>query len=138
MTESQVMERLKQQNNYIDGVIKYHEKVIQDLAAMRSENIKMLAGMNQASHGNEIMLLFYETGFSTGSEKQNEYLSRQILERYGDKLTVNQIRQVINNVMAAGNSRQINNPAAYLITALDKESKEKTLLDPTITDTQRK
>lgn len=138
MTESQVMERLKQQNNYIDGVIKYHEKVIQDLAAMRSENIKMLAGMNQASHGNEIMLLFYETGFSTGSETQNEYLSRQILDRYGDKLTVNQIRQVINNVMAAGNSRQINNPAAYLITALDKESKEKTLLDPTTTDTQRK
>lgn len=138
MTESQVMERLKQQNNYIDGVIKYHEKVIQDLAAMRSENIKMLAGMNQASHSNEIMLLFYETGFSTGSETQNEYLSRQILDRYGDKLTVNQIRQVINNVMAAGNSRQINNPAAYLITALDKESKEKTLLDPTTTDTQRK
>ena len=138
MNESQVMERLKQQNNYIDGVIKYHEKVIQDLAAMRNENKKMLAELNQANHSNDIMRLFYETGFTTGSEKQDDYISLQILDRYGDKLTVNQIRQVINNVMAAGNSRQINNPAAYLITALDKESKEKTLLDPTTTDTQRK
>ena len=65
MNESQVMERLKQQNNYIDGVIKYHEKVIQDLAAMRNENKKMLAELNQANHSNDIMRLFYETGFNS-------------------------------------------------------------------------
>lgn len=125
MTETEVMDRLKQQNAYIDGVIKYHEKVIQDLAAMRNENKKLLAGMHQANDDGDILRLFYETGFTTGSEKRDEQLSRQVKEKYGDRMSVNQIRQVINNVMAAGISRQINNPAAYLITALDKESKEK-------------